>query len=364
MITLQVQPSNDIQQYLDVLSIYGGGVLELNPADIFYPTSDLNIPSNCTIDGNGATIDFGGQAFGVRAIGSEAYSTGTLAVNYGSTTLVGTGTTWTSNMVGQSILIGDYWYEIATFIDTTHLTLTSNYIGLNITGATYVIATTIDNIKIQNITLYNSSTTLFNFQYVNGLTIDGMSADTATQAINAADSANISYLNSDTSNCTIGIKFNNTPFCTFNNYNLETITGGTGLELIKVNNAALGISAFQDITGVGLKITNCSNLGFVNFSIIKCSSHGIELVSGNSDTDISGGYVNSCGGDGIKLTATSDRIEITDNSFLNNTGYGINIANANCDNNILVGNNTSGNGGTLNDSGTGTLKSALVNNFI
>ncbi len=68
------------------------------------------------------------------------------------------------------------------------------------------------------------------------------------------------------------------------------------------------------------------------------------------------GEVNTVGGDGIKLTATSNDIEITGNNILNCTGYGINIANANCNSNIIVGNDLSVNNsaGNLHDVGTGT----------
>lgn len=65
-----IQPTDNIQNALDLLNTKGGGILSLNPTDIFYPFLDINIPSNCTINGNGGTIDFGGSAFGIKVIGT------------------------------------------------------------------------------------------------------------------------------------------------------------------------------------------------------------------------------------------------------------------------------------------------------
>jgi len=62
------------------------------------------------------------------------YVTGSIvSIANGGTALVGTGTTWTADMVGRYIQItettaangGDgFWYEIGAFTDSTHLTLT------------------------------------------------------------------------------------------------------------------------------------------------------------------------------------------------------------------------------------------------
>jgi len=355
MISLTIQPTDDIQNYLDILNQNGGGTLNLNPVDTFVATSNLTYYDNVTINGNGGTIDFGGT-YQLLAEGTDAYSTGTLAVNYNSTTITGTGTVWTADMVGQSILIGDYWYEIATRVSNTSITLTTPYIGLNITGASYVIATTIYNIGLENITLQNASGTLFKFRYVDTLNMDRLTIVDAGQAIDGDDSAYLNWKNSDADSCTVGITLDNVPFIVFNNNAVTSISGGAGISLNKCNNSAVGILSIQDVTGVGIKFANTSNLGLVNYSIINCSSHGVELTAGNSDIDLISGYINTCGGDGIKLTATTDNISINTNSLLNNTGYGINIANANCDDNMILGNSfTNNTAGSANNSGTSTL---------
>lgn len=343
---------------ITTVSGLGGGTVSLVP-NTYSATQSYSIPSNVTIDGNGSTIDFGGGAYQFNSVGTNAYSTGTLAISFGSTAVVGTGTTWTAGMVGQSILIGDYWYTISARTDNTHITLSSNYIGVTISGVTYVIATTVDNVGIKNITLTNSSATLFRFRYNNTLSMDGLITSIGNQGVDGDDAAPVNYLNSVADTCVIGVTLDNVRFFVLDNSVATSITGGNGFDLTNVSNTAMNVSGVQAITGVGFKFTNCSNLGFINYSIIECTSHGIEFASGNSDIDCDSGYINTCGGDGIKLTATSDRIEIITNNLLNCTGYGINIAASSCDNNIINANTfTNNTAGNLNDSGTATIAKA------
>jgi hypothetical protein len=345
----------NLQPALDALVLIGGGTIALVPAT-YNVTTSFTIPSNITIDGNGATIDFGGGAYQFSAVGTNAYSTGTLSVNLNSTSVTGSGTTWTAGMVGQSILIGDFWYTISARSSNTAITLSSPFIGTNVSGVTYVIATTVSGINLKNLTLQNSSTTLINFRYVDGFTMDNMFLTSAPLALNGQDSANVNgFNNSSIDTCTAGIVYNNVPNSQIVNTGISNITGGTAVDLTKVSNATFSVFFLQNITGVGLKLTNCYNMDVSSFAIQGCTSNGVELISGNSDMDVSGGYITACGGDGLKLTASSNRIEMLENNIINNTGYGINIANANDNNDVIVGNSFSNNtAGNLNDSGTNT----------
>lgn len=345
-----------LQSAINTVNALGGGTVALVPGT-YNATTSFTVPSNVTIDGNGATIDFGGGAFQFLIQGSNAYSTGTITATFGSTTITGSGTTWTSSMVGQSILLGDYWYDITAFTDTTHITIGSSFIGTNLSGDTYVIATTVDGVNLRNINLSNSSISLLKFRYVNGMVIGAFGADTAAQGIDGDDSSGVVLTdNSFIDNCTIGLTYDNVPFPEIDNFGVSNITGGTGMAFNRVSNSSIEIFSVQAITGVGVTFTNCYNLGVFNYSIIECTSHGIEFVSGNRDIDVGSSYIDTVGGDAIKLTATSDTIKLIAPSLLNYTGYGINIAAASCDNNTIISPSFGGGGsGTINDSGTGTI---------
>lgn len=346
-----------LQTAINTVSAAGGGTVSFVP-NTYTPALNtvFTVPSGVTVDGNGSTIDFGGGAGQFLIQGTNAYSTGTITATFGSVNVVGVGTTWTAGMVGQSILIGDYWYTIASRTDNTHIALSSNFIGTNLAGDTYVIATTVDGVKIQNLTLQNASGTLLRFRYCNGFTTSGCNFFNANQGIDGDDTG--SYFinsNSNVDTCVIGITLDNCPFATIDLIGIFNISSGTALDLTRVSNTAIGTFSIQNVTGVAMKFTNCYDIGVINYAFIQQTSHGIEFASGNRDINVSEGYIDTCGGDGIKLTATSDTIQIFGNSILNTTGYGINIAAASCDNNE-VGLNTFTNNtaGKINDSGTGT----------
>lgn len=66
-----IQPGDNIQSYLDLLHETGGGILYLNPTDTFNINNDLNWYSNIVLNGNGAIMDFGGTAYGIKIIGTN-----------------------------------------------------------------------------------------------------------------------------------------------------------------------------------------------------------------------------------------------------------------------------------------------------
>lgn len=81
-----------------------------------------------------------------RDMTMEDYTAGTItSLANGGTAIVGSGTTWTADMVGRYIMItetqaaggGDgFWYEIGSFTDATHIGLLKPYEGTTIAAAT------------------------------------------------------------------------------------------------------------------------------------------------------------------------------------------------------------------------------------
>lgn len=70
----------------------------------------------------------------------ESYTTGTIAVSEGSTTVTGTDTVWTSAMAGWFIKLPDgNWYEVDEVASGTSLTVKIAYIGDTGTGETYIL---------------------------------------------------------------------------------------------------------------------------------------------------------------------------------------------------------------------------------
>ena len=95
------------------------------------------------------------------------YRTGTIAVTNGSTTVVGTGTSWIANSaVGEGLLAPDgRIYEIANIASNTSLTLGQAYLGATQSSQTYVIVPTqsyIRDLAAQAADLVNNYSDFYN----------------------------------------------------------------------------------------------------------------------------------------------------------------------------------------------------------
>lgn len=108
--------------------------------DLFeiYPTPDANyLRSN----GEGGEINYLRRA---KPLSQQDYSTGTVQMTNGSNAVVGTGTTWSSGMVGRFLRLADgsddvNYYRVIAVADATHLTVENNFDGGNQTGTSYKI---------------------------------------------------------------------------------------------------------------------------------------------------------------------------------------------------------------------------------
>jgi hypothetical protein len=78
---------------------------------------------------------------GNKDLSFDDYTTGTITtLANGGTAVVGSGTTWTTAMIGRYLKITSFpvWYKISGVTDTTHLTLAKNYQGIAIAAGTEV----------------------------------------------------------------------------------------------------------------------------------------------------------------------------------------------------------------------------------
>ena len=72
-------------------------------------------------------------------ITTAPYSIGTVTATAGSTTITGSGTTFTAGMVGRKITLENAFYEISAYVSGTEITLGTAYAGAGGAGLTYKI---------------------------------------------------------------------------------------------------------------------------------------------------------------------------------------------------------------------------------
>lgn len=354
---ITISSVQDLQATLDEVEAEGGGTVFLNPGT-YVLDSDITIPSGVTLEGvsrDEVIIECG--SYSVKMIGSNGYTTGTVAVNKGSTTVTGTGTTWIAGMVGRSILLDGNWYEITARASDTSITIGSVFAGSisggNISGANYAIADVNFASNIRRLVIQNSSGSGLVLQYAMEPKIDDVLVYDCNVGIDC-DYVVYPQLFTTASGSGTNLDFNYV-------YGFEIIfsafdsASGAGVVMTNSGNATFFDSVVTGNTGNGMTLTSCNNIAFISMTVNSNGSHGIEFVSGNNDLEFIAVTSQANTGDGYKLTATSDRITIVNSALINNGAYGINIADATCDDNIVVGTSFSGNSsGTVSDSGTNT----------
>ena len=354
---ITIDNTEDIQTNIDAINTAGGGILYLQ-AGTYNLTASVSVPTGVALRGvvrDDVILDFGGGAYSVQSVGSNAYTTGTVTINDTETTVVGSGTTFTSGMVGRTIFLNDSYYEITAFTDTTHITISPAYSGTNLSGATYAIATPTTNVFVGSLTIQNSSSSGMKFQYnTNSFFDDSNVYDTAI-GLDVDNSVGSFYTNLLLDSNTENLNFSYVYSWTIDGGFVNNATNN-GITMSNGGNATFFNTGIDNCGADGMNLTNISNVSFISWTFSRNGGQGVEFVSGCNDNQLIGGASDGNTSDGIKFTATSDRNHVVAVTSKNNGGYGINIAAATCDDNVINSPSYSGNSsGTLSDSGTGTV---------
>lgn len=355
--TVVVTDAGQIQSAIDKLHDDGGGVVALKNAT-YLMTDNITLYSNVYLYGENrdrTIIDFQDNTKGVVIKGSGAYSTGTVSVSSAGTTVTGSGTSWSSNVtVGQEILLGGTWYPVTAVGSDTSITIGLNYAGTALSGASYVVATTISDVNIKNLYIENANVAI-DTRYGKDVILDNIIGVTSVTGFQSKDSANGEMRDVRAVACSAGFNFDNAHTTIFYTIASFDAASGNGITAANSTDLAFIYTEILGSSGDGMNLTSCSNVA-ISATIQANGGQGIEFVSGNDSVTINDSAVQGNASDGIKLTATSDNCLISNSSITGNGGYGVNIAASTCDNTRITSNifNTNSSGNS-SDSGTGTL---------
>jgi len=125
--------------------------------------SDINIGSDTFIVGEdkyNTIIDLN-NTYQILTSGDTEYNTGTITVANDDTTIVGSGTVWTTNLaVNDYIVIYGSVYKITEVTDNTHLEIEIPYRGYPESSISYSAGTFINNIELRNFTITGQDTAI------------------------------------------------------------------------------------------------------------------------------------------------------------------------------------------------------------
>ncbi|KKM98767.1 hypothetical protein LCGC14_1154630, partial [marine sediment metagenome] len=205
----------------------------------------------------------------------------------------------------------------------------------------YVYDASDDFGTFDNITITGDGTNGYGIQIESNLCIiNNCNIDNVNQGIRLDSSSYHTMSGNDISSCTIGIYVDGSGISLSNNY----INGNaTGISFASGLNNAVSDNDISGNTINGLIISVTSKILIIGNSFYTNQSN-----TGNPQAAI---YIDN---NSDNITVIGNTISGTSNAGVG-TGYGLYIANANCDNNIVSSNSINGNDVDYLDNGTGTM---------
>ncbi len=196
-----------------------------------------------------------------------------------------------------------------------------------------IVGSGVDGTLLEELTIKNSTTNAVEFSNsFNIARVNYVAVVSSTVGFSFDDGTGININNCGTEDCGIGMKINNAVQYAIN---YPIITGTTTTDGIQLSDCDIGEINGGSIENCGQDAIHCTDVDFTTFN--------------NT-------LIRTSGRDGIRFVSLSSGNIIRGMNILSNTGFGINLANAN-DNGNIIGMNifVSNTAGAVNDSGTGTL---------
>jgi len=348
----------DIQSAIDFVNARGGGTVFIR-GGTYVLTSSLTIYSKVALVGEalGAVILVLSGAVKVQGTGTSIYETGTVAVTKGSTTVTGTGTTWTGNITtSHKIILNGEIFSIASIDSNTQITLSTKYFKGTLSGLTYTAAVFVEGVFLQNLVISGGNGNQVDLDHLNGFALQNVICTGAgAKAFELSDCVNFNLLSITGNQATTNGLYMEDSFNFLMQSSSFTTSATDGIKLLRCQSGSLQVSSSENSTNDGLDMETCSNITCVGLELDENGGNGafindcdsINFIGGGSDANTS---------DGIELDADSNQCNVSSWQANSNTGYGVRINSANCDDNNVIGNQLQNNtaGGVL-DSGTTSI---------
>lgn len=356
-----IYPGQDIQTAINKLATSNGGTLLLKTGTHVVSTALTGLSFVQIVGENqiSTILDFNSGSANFSFTGTNIYTTGTISGVANGVTVTGSGTAWTTNITtDHQIFLAQRWYRIASITSDTELVLSEGYQGgASFPGASYRAVKVKEDIEFNELTLKDSTGTAIDFTDCRNIIMENISVVGSGKGIVFTQVSEIAMDASLINTCTgDGITLDD---CGLVDIESTTSTANTGsAHGYKINDCrtmTIAASAADSNAGDGFNITGSSIINLVGISGSVNTGQGIEIVSTSNDIFIHDAYCDGNTSDGLKLTATADRVIVTGGFFTNNGGGGINVAASDCDNSVISGCVFSGNtGDAVIDLGIGT----------
>jgi hypothetical protein len=279
-------------------------------------------------------LNFSTNGFTLAApsVTGNNYATGTIAMTNGSTTVTGTGTTWTgfSNTLFLRISsnYGTELYPIASFNSATSLTLATTYRGVSFTGQAYTFKAYTQGISLQNLTIQTSapSNDVISLNSALYSTIENINTVGRVSIAGGFDSR-IRDCSFEGSTSTAGCILSDFSKGLVENV---SISGSTtiGLKIDSSTNTRVDKCTFSDNGADGLEVSASAistNLSFVSCTFLRNAGRGALLLGLQESLFMNCSFEQS-GSDAVRIgsgASVVQQVALNGCAFLNSVGAGV-----------------------------------------
>ncbi|MFB3897216.1 MAG: right-handed parallel beta-helix repeat-containing protein [bacterium] len=287
------------------------------------------------------------------------YTNGSCQVANGSATVTGYDVSWTLNMVGQYIKLGDEYYEISAFGDTSTLTIKSPYYGISTTFTGYKIIGLLTGFRMENLSVVSTAGCInmgVNLNYTKNAVIRNcgfiQTRYTGLYIQNSIESLIEDNIIDDSGST--GCAISHSDHVIFK-HNRVTQNIGYGVYFDDADNNTIIGNQICGNRNTGLVINQSNNNSAADNNVRQNGDAGIWLNNNANGNRLTGNVCSSNYTIGICVQESSQNNSMINCSATDNPMIGIYVMTG-CTNTIVVGCHAYNNGSNMIDSGTNTQK--------
>lgn len=332
-----INDANDIQEAIDELANAGGGTVYL-AAGTYTLTENINVKGGVRLKGvsrDEVTIDCSG-GYSVTVSGENAYEVGTVSITTDATTVTGTGTTFTQDMVGQYIYLSGQWYEVDSVTNATSLEIGWAFSEDDLVNDPYVICDPNWTATVETFTIVDAPGTGLILQYTSETTVEDvlMLYNNLGMSLYWCNYPRMEYTCIENNS---GIDFLHVDAFEVNWSETSFGYVGNGVSFEDVHDGLFMNATSFFNPGVGMYLDNCSKIAFLSVTLLTNDSHGLHVTNGCQSLQFFGVSFEENAANGVLIDGSSSEITFTGNSMSYNDVYGMEI-DASCTNIVVVSN--------------------------
>lgn len=301
-----VVDSNGGGDYTKIAAAFAAGAISVFVRNgVYVEFSNIVIPDGGQLIGEtmGSVIVVlvAGNSIQADATGGTIENIGTIAISHMTTTITGTGTTFTNLSPGDYIMIHENYLKIASIESNTSLTLADTYQGNDLTVSPYRAHSIYLGVRLNNLIVANSAGKGIFLRGLRNSTVYGVACKGNTPNFHIQHCGNVGIINGASEN-----------------------SNGDGICIDESVSVLVDTMAISNCTSCGIGVINEASGVIIDGS--SCNSnrtHGVFMTSGSSFVNINDSVMRNNRDKGVFSDSSTESVVVVNCDSCDNGGDGI-----------------------------------------